>query len=243
MNPQEGDQSGIYTNEARRERLARYWQPSKKEISKARLWVPPLRKAMVEEPTKNPDRSIEFLKEGKLVLEKALGRPFSKPALAAAAIRNIGIQLQRDASMNFKNRNILAFVFCHDVNTGMLGVAYAIDTAEEVIRRGVDDVVLESELDNKASLPNVGINIPVNQPIEGHLRATTDFVDAAILLKEDQTGFLLVEEAAKRLKGKKSRFRISARFPYGPVRDFITIGADLAEQSYKIHYRLADKIY
>lgn len=244
MNSRERGPSRIYTNTARREMLARSWSPSKKEVADAMsLWIPPIRKVMVEAPIEDPDSSIGALKRGKHMLEEDLRRTFSRPALAAAAVINIGIQLERAASINFEMGNRLLFVFYHDVNAGMSGVGYAIDTAEEVIRRGLDKLVLKSQLDAEDSLEKVGINILPDQQVESQLRTTESFNDAAILLREDATGFLLVEEAAKRLKGYKSRFRNPARFLYRPVREFITAGADLAEESYKINYNLTEKIY
>lgn len=228
MNPKERNPlylHRIFSHRVQREKIGGSWQPSKREVFKIiNELYPPIKTKMIEYPNTNPDDIVRVLNDIRFKLTtEPDGIPPSKPLLVASTVlHNTAYKFQDYADIAIQRRDRLPFVFYHDVSFGIRHTLETIEIAEDTMRKGIDDSSSESEANE--FFESVGVNIPVADQAERQMRMLTDSTDAVSLLKEDPTGYLLVEEAAKRLKGESSRFRNPDTMPFGYVPDFVAIG-------------------
>ena len=242
-NSTSGEIGGMFARAIQREQVGKQYQPSRADVNMVMSeYYPSVRRTM-DAPRTNPHGFVEMLKTIKQNWTKTNETPPSKPLLASLPISERVEWLMEVADNAIKQNNRLFYVFCYDVARGIDLTTKMISFAENAIKQGTD-VVLEpeSEVDEFLSSKDIGVNVSIGKQANTHLSLINDLADAVTLLKEDPTGYLLIEEAAKRARKQSNRFRYPPALPSGYVPEFTAAGADLAEQTYKAIYKLTDGI-
>lgn len=239
----QGESEKTFSETAQRQRLGKMWQPSTTEVSVVMSHYLPRLQERMSEPNTIPNQYIEVLRQMKEDIKAVDGVPPSRPSLAARVVSNMGDLLNDLANNSINQGNLLLYVFFYDTAYGISVTVNKIGLAEGVIRHGIDTPIISdvwSESDELSEKLNADVSAVRKVDVQLHVNA--DLADAVALLKEDPTGFLLVEEAAKRLKRENSRFRAPVALPAGCVHECVARGATLAEQTYKTLYNLTGKI-
>ena len=233
----------MFAGTIQREQIGKQYQPSRADVDMVmREYYPSVRRTM-DAPSTTPQEFVDMLRTIKQNWIKTNGTPPSRPLLTSLPISERVKWLMEVSDNAIKQDERLLYIFCYDAALGIDLTTHMIGFAENTIKQDTDIVLgPESEVDEFLSSKNIGINVSVGKQVNAHLSLINDLADAATLLKEDPTGYLLVEEAAKRARKQSNRFRYPPALPSGHVPKFIAAGADLAEQAYKKIYKLTDGI-
>lgn len=165
------------------------------------------------------------------------GQSPSASALAAFIVVNMAQVLEERSEAAYDENDILSYVYFSDVGSAVRDSVELIIFAEKAIKQGQDSVAKRgAEMIEEI----IATGIPVVNQADLLLSFNIEVFDWLALLKKDKSGsgFLCVEEAAKRLKGEKSEFRQPQIFPIGYIPEFVENGADLGREMYKIVYNL-----
>lgn len=88
---------------------------------------------------------------------------------------------------------------------------------------------------------HLGIQTSLTGQTEVFLKIRENRLRSKVLLDEDPAGFLLIEEAAKNLRGESNRLSESPDFPPFLVPRFVAAGANFAETLYKHIYPVSER--
>lgn len=177
--------------------------------------------------------NVDILKKYKKIASEKYGFPLSPPFLSISVIRSIAMELNGEATQEFKNTSLLSSIpieiaCAYDMSIGIMKVLSTIQDAEYVLRRTYDKKigVFYDEWSEVIS--------PLVQA-ESFLAQKAKALEYATLLKEDPTGKSLIRHAVEEIEDPKEEF-------YPSLREFVVHGARLAESAYGIVYPLAEKI-
>lgn len=182
-----------------------------------------------------PDYHIRKLTSLKEKIEKSLKKPPSRPRLFAAytieqaELVRRRIHIRKPTLFGASSAQSLASWF--DIEYGVRETVSRIFVAERAIAEGPDapitDIVNHSPRDSVSAVDDA----------EYYLHLQKIVSEAVALLKEDPSGFLLLDTFVGQLKAGQTRFISPDRTP-----EFVVAGAELAQRIYKEIYPLSERL-
>lgn len=220
---------------AYRELLSNVWQPSSEDKARAmKLVYPALRRDILGDIRTKPAIVKTRLSQIRQEIERRGMTSLSRPNLTAQFIINDVVDYFR----NMADKNMahgLHYAFWFDTAFAMDIVLTTVPLAEASVAKDQGEhVVAESDLMERS----VGMRLDIGAQAEEYVRQSTEGREFFSLLGEDQTGYLLITEAAKRARRQPSRLTQSSGIPPFYVGEFVDAGASLAEELYAAVYPL-----
>lgn len=233
MNPQERQVARIQS----RIRVGEIYNPTKFEIAGVIS-----RNAQFLEGYVNFHQDPKYLREVLLaqryssLLQSYNGKNPSGAAISVSAVLNMSDILGHMSVSNQDQGDHVSYLYFDDLSGEIESLADKIVKADQALKLGQDFVVRRLEEDLKQALSAVASIDAINS---GLTIFRAELSDGTAFLTEDPSGFLLVEESEKRVKGEKSRFRAPREFVgSGGVPEFSAIGVNLGARAYKMAYEI-----
>jgi len=179
-----------------------------------------------------PRRAFEYLSKYKLDEQKN-GTSLSRPLLCAIfLLNNLSDKFMDTARHADSENNIEQFRFFYDFGIGSQLVLHSIFQAEEGLSdRGEDTrVSFLSHVSKKLSKTT-------GEMVEEYLRMKRDETDSLGLLREDPSGFLLLDSLVEKVKAD-SDLRIGLH-----TKKYVLAGAETSRDLYKKIYEIAAPLY
>lgn len=152
-------------------------------------------------------------------------------------LQGIVVPLQDTVFDTYREGGPEDFVFWHDVRFGVNYVLSRIVIAESSIRGDADRQAIEG-IDSVQR--KLGVSASLSRQTEAYLRMTSEATGAELLLRQDPSGFLLIEETLKQLRNPRSRTHDQKTIMESLVPDYILAGAGFAQKAYRQIYPLSD---
>lgn len=207
--------------------------PSQEQIDYVMQEVVPLVRSGFIDGIGEPRRVFDDLSKFKLDEQKN-GTSLSRPLLCAYTLflyevcdKFIGLARRADSE-----NDIEQFRFFFDFGRGSELVLHSIFGAEE----GLSDRGEESRLE-ATSLASKMLDISTGEAAEGYLRMKRDETYSLGLLRQDPSGFLLLDSVVEKVKAD-SDFHIGLH-----TKEYVLAGAEVARDLYKKIYEIAAPLY
>lgn len=197
--------------------------------------VPSVRSDIIARFRGEPNITLlkQLLERYKLGVQKNVGVNLSKPFLCATFLsRSLGDHLTSEARNAFNENDMGKFRFFYDFLTGLK------QSLDRPVRAEAElsDVGEEGRL-KVVSYEGDRLKIPVEEQAEQYLNMREKDAESLKLLCKDDSGFLLMNDFAERVK--TGSWHISAY----QAKEYVLAGAELARDLYKELYEIAAPLY
>lgn len=187
------------------------------------------------EDTQRRGELIDYLSQGKRVLEQAEGKVPSRPFLCSyLIIHALEEQTLQNAIEHLAANDFVRFSVAFDLAAGMGHTLSVIAAAEAEVEGSFGQLAAEVISD----LSEITTSVPMEEQSETFIRSQKDTVILASKLKNDPSGFSLINHVVNDLEQNWGQFP-GSRFHHKEV--FIA-GAKTAQAMYKAIYPLTENL-
>lgn len=181
----------------------------------------------------NPQSVKDVLVETRPSLNKEHLNPRT---LATAYVFNAVVNPMEDLAFSFKaSNNLEHFIVWFDLSYGAGMVTGTLIMAEFESKGLAGEVQTQAVKSSQEMMPFEVDTKDVEDEVSARIKR------AAELLNEDETGFTLIKEVVKSIKGEPNRFSQGTVLTQ-QIPDFVIRGAEFAGAVYKLAYPIAEEV-